>query len=116
MPERIFAYTPLPELKEFAKTLAYALVTGSTQALRNNHLGFLKQTNPVSQVELKRRFMEIRFEIYWRGSRTGDAVLDDTAACQELEPRNPYSEKEMTAETIERVPNFMLPPFNNYYP
>lgn len=91
MPERVFSYLDVPELKDLAKSLAMALTTGSTTALRNNQTGFLVETGPLSVAQLRRHLMDVRYEIYQRGKAgdTGSALL---------EPTDPRLEKVMLVE------------------
>lgn len=117
MPERIFAYTQLPDLLEAIQDLTTALTSGSTQEMRSNHTGFLKATGPISQVDLKRRLMDARYEIFWRGYRgispaqSQQSQQAEIAQCAALEPVNPYSEKKMRVETIYRAYPYMQQPF-----
>lgn len=111
MPERIFAYNSVPELQALIKDLAAALTTGSTQELRNGSTGFLIQTGPISQADLRRRLMEARYEIYFRGLPKPDGTAGD-AICANLEPKNPYHEKIMCVDTLQKSAPYLQPPFN----
>jgi hypothetical protein len=98
MPERIFKYNSVPELQGFAKSLAQAIVSGSTQQLRNNHTGFLVQTGPLTKGQLFDTLRDVRYEIYFRGKCLNDS------ACQSLEPTDPRMEKIMHVETNRSIP------------
>ena len=114
MPERIFAYTQLKDLIPAIKSLADALQSGSTQELRSNHTGFLKTTGPISQADLRRRLMEARFEIYWRGVQQVDAPGDVKGTynqCAKYEPTNPYHEKKMRVQQVYLPPYFLTSPY-----
>jgi hypothetical protein len=98
MPERIFKYNSVPELQGFAKALAQAVVSGSTQELRSNHTGFLVRTGPLTKSQLFDTLRDVRYEIYFRGKCLNDA------ACQSLEPTDPRKEKIMHVEVNRSIP------------
>jgi hypothetical protein len=104
MPERIFKYNTVQELVAIIKTLQDALTSGSTQMLRNAHTGFLVETGPISQADLKRRLMEARYEIYTQGvAGNSEAVV--------YEPTNPMQEKAMRVESTYAPPYFLTSPY-----
>lgn len=96
MPERIFAYNTFDELRGFAAALSKAITTGSTLELRNNHTGFSKTTGGLTQTDVRRRLMEVRYEIYWRGQ---NGTEPEKGNCATLEPNNPLQEKIMRVES-----------------
>ena len=98
MPERIFKYQTVPQLQALAAQLAQALVSGSTQQLRNSHTGFLIQTGPISQVDVRRRLMDVRYEIYFRGQGDPNNNILPDPTCLSLEPTNPLQEKIMSVD------------------
>lgn len=111
MPERIFKYATTEKLVGWLSD-PQAFLSGTTQELRQGSTGFAARTGPVSQVDLQRRFLLMRYEVWLRGQ--GDANTPADSNCAALEPSNPLQERQMRVETIERVPNYMLPPFPNY--
>lgn len=104
MPERIFKYNTVEQLVAIIKTLQDALTSGSTQQLRNAHTGFLIETGPITQAQLKQRLMEARYEIYLQGQ-------NGNTAAAEYEPTNPLQEKVMRVESTYAPPYFLTSPY-----
>jgi len=100
MPERIFKYNTVAELQDIAKALASALTTGNTTALRNSSTGFLVESGPVSQSELRQRSMDVRYEIFLRGRGTPISGAGADATCAALEPTDPRKERIMRVEIV----------------
>lgn len=98
MPERIFKYHTLEDLKKFIAALTQAMISGSTEELRNSSTGFLVKTGRITQADLRARIMEARYEIFLRGQ--GDENTAADAPCLALEPKNPLHEKVMCVETV----------------
>lgn len=92
MPERIFKYHTLTELKQFAKDLAQAATTGSLTELRNSSTGFAVTTSGLTPGGIRQTLMEVRYEIWSRGA------AGDTAAAA-IEPTDPRRERIMRVET-----------------
>ena len=100
MPERIFKYHTTEDLITGVKDLAQLLTsgTGATNALRNSATGFLKQTGPVTQQQIRDFYMLGRYEIWLRGQGTDGNEPDPI--CASLETANPYQEKKMRVRSI----------------
>lgn len=110
MPERVFKYFTTPELIDFARQIGGALVAGSTNALRNNHTGFLVETSALSQSDLRKRMLDIRYELYLRGRDEGDA------AALAKEPKDPRLEKVMSVEVYRQGAYSVGPNGNLLFP
>ena len=95
MPERIFKYKTTEALLAAVSELGDLLTSGSgpTNAIKNSHTGFLKETGAVTQEQIKNYFMAARYEIYLRGKGVDGNPSDP--ACVNLETCDPYHEKKM---------------------
>lgn len=100
MPERIFKYHTTAELVPAVRELGRSLASGSgpTNALKNSHTGFLKETGAVSQAQVKNYYLNGRYEIWLRGQGVDGNAADEN--CAKLEATNPYLEKVMTVRTV----------------
>jgi hypothetical protein len=100
MPERIFKYHDTAELIAGVKELGQLLASGvgATNMLKNSTTGFLKQTGPVTQHQLRNYFMLGRYEIWLRGQGTDGVAADPT--CADLEATDPRLEKVMKLTTV----------------
>lgn len=101
MPERIFKYFfDTPDLIAAVKDLGMNLASGagSTNVQKNSHTGFLIETGPVTQTQLRQYFMNGRWEIWLRGQGVDGMPADQT--CLDLEQTNPYLEKKMVVRSI----------------
>ncbi len=100
MPIRLFKYKDTGDLLAAVQELGDLLTSGSgpTNALKNSHTGFLKETGAVSQTQIQNYFMAARYEIYLRGQGV-DGNPGDTN-CAGLEATDPYQEKKMRVISV----------------
>lgn len=100
MPERIFKYNTVAELKSYAKNIAAALTSGSITALRDSSAGWLVESGPISQADLRNRMLDVRYEIFLRGRGNPVDGAGADSVCAALEPTDPRRERIMRVETI----------------
>jgi len=116
MPERLFKYETVEDLKTLRKSLVQSLVNGSTTALKNSNSGFLVQTGEITQADIRARIMAIRHEIYLRGCGDANNSIPPDVDCALLEPSNPYREKVMRTQVVRGASignsGFASPPYS----
>lgn len=95
MPERAFVYQSVAELQQTAKAIERALQTGSVMELQI--AGVRTKTSELNANDMRRLYLQVRYEIYAHGLGLHGFDADET--CAAMEPKNPWQERVMMVET-----------------
>lgn len=104
MPERAFVTASLDQLTSadpkclgIIPLLEQALRSGSPHTLRNNHTGFLTQTDILTSSDMRRLYLQARYEAYLRAQALNPA--DPGTAAVQAQWTNPYLERTRVTRT-----------------